>query len=87
MFFIGSSVQRRRLKLQSYKFNQRKFGGKNLGGSRSLVVQAYRNRLPAKVRGIQFTSEVYPQKGSGTPYEARWYYDVTPGVLLVESKV
>jgi hypothetical protein len=43
-------------------------------------VKAYRNSLPTGQRGIEFSTIVLPQKGSGTPYEARWYYPHTPGV-------
>jgi hypothetical protein len=50
-------------------------------GGAFLCVKAYRNRLPKKVRGIEFTSSVAPERGSGTPYEARWYHPDTPGVL------
>ncbi len=56
--------------------------GREPYGSNMLVVQAYRNELPPEKRGIQFTTPVTPQPGSGTPYEARWYYPLTTGVLL-----
>jgi hypothetical protein len=56
--------------------------GKEPYGSQFLVVQAYRMALSEGKRGIQFTTEVRPQRGSGTPFEARWYYQHTPGVLL-----
>ena len=51
-------------------------------GSDIPSVKAYRNSLPAGQRGIEFMTPVHPQKGSGTPYETRWYYPHTPGVLL-----
>jgi hypothetical protein len=43
-------------------------------------VKAYRNNLPGGARGIDFDTPVSPTRGSGTPYEARWY-DGTSGVL------
>jgi hypothetical protein len=49
-------------------------------GSNIPSVKAYRNQLPAGQRGIQFTTALLPQQGSGTPYEARWYHPDTPGV-------
>jgi hypothetical protein len=45
--------------------------GKAPRGSGFPVVQAYRNNIPAGQRGIEFTTPIAPQKGSGTPYEAR----------------
>ena len=56
--------------------------GRPARGSNIPSVKAYRNTLPAGERGIQFTTEIAPHVGSGTPYEARWYYPNTPGVLL-----
>jgi hypothetical protein len=56
--------------------------GREPYGSGFLVVQAYRKSLPAGERGIEFTTEVRPERGSGTPYEARWYYPQTPGTML-----
>lgn len=50
-------------------------------GSSIPTVQAYRNSLPPARRGIEFTSSVLPARGSGTPYEARWYLGHTPGVV------
>ncbi len=49
-------------------------------GSNIPSVKAYRNALPTGQRGIEFTTPVVPHIGSGTPYEARWYYPHTPGV-------
>jgi hypothetical protein len=54
--------------------------GREPRGSHFLVVQAYRNELPAGKRGIQFTTKVSPHRGSGTSFEARWYYPLTEGV-------
>src|SRR5437588_1128825 len=51
-------------------------------GSDILAVKAYRGPLPHVERGVQFTTSVKPQTGSGSPLEARWYYPDTPGVLL-----
>lgn len=50
-------------------------------GSSIPSVKAYRGTLPSHERGIEFRTIVEPQKGSGTKYEARWYYPQTPGVL------
>ena len=35
-------------------------------------------------RGIEFETQVTPTKGSGTPYEARWYVG-TSGVRQIRS--
>jgi hypothetical protein len=56
--------------------------GREPYGSGFLVVQAYRGPLPDDKQGIEFSTPVAPQKGSGTLYEARWYYGETPGVKL-----
>jgi hypothetical protein len=60
--------------------------GRPARGSDIPSVKAYRNALPAGQRGVEFTTAVLPQKGSGTPYEARWYYPNTPGVLRRQDK-
>jgi hypothetical protein len=56
--------------------------GREARGSVLLSVKAYRGILPAGERGIEFKTEVLPERGSGTPYEARWYYPQTPGTML-----
>ena len=43
-------------------------------------VKAYPGNLPDR-RGIEFTTDIDPMPG-GAPNEARWYYELTPGVLL-----
>jgi hypothetical protein len=43
-------------------------------------VKAYRNSLPAGQRGVEFDTPVVPERGSGTPIEARWYLNITAGV-------
>jgi hypothetical protein len=48
-------------------------------------VKAYRQRIPPGERGVEFTTPVAPHPGSGSPYEARWYYPHTPGVLLKQD--
>jgi hypothetical protein len=53
--------------------------GRAARGSGIPCVKAYRNALPAHRRGIEFVTPVAPTRGSGTPYEARWYVG-TPGV-------
>lgn len=50
-------------------------------GSSIPSVKAYRNQIPTGARGIEFTSNIAPAVGSGSPFEARWYYPHTPGVL------
>jgi hypothetical protein len=56
--------------------------GRAAWGSDILSVRAYRKSIPAGRRGVQFTTPLEPHPGSGSPYEARWYYPHTPGVLL-----
>ena len=43
-------------------------------------VKAYRNSLPVGQRGVEFETPISPQRGSGTPIEARWYLNITVGV-------
>jgi hypothetical protein len=43
-------------------------------------VKAYRGALPSGEKGVEFTTPVAPQKGSGTLRIALWYYPHTPGV-------
>lgn len=54
--------------------------GRPARGSNIPSVKAYRNQLPANRRGIEFITQVTPSKGSGSLFEARWYYG-DPGVL------
>jgi hypothetical protein len=56
--------------------------GRPSRGSDIPSVKAYRGKLPPGKRGVQFTTPIQPDRGSGTPYEARWYYPQTPGVEL-----
>lgn len=56
--------------------------GREARGSNLLSVKAYRGSLQPSQRGVDFTTPVLPERGSGTPYEARWYYPQTPGTLL-----
>jgi hypothetical protein len=44
-------------------------------------VKAYRNGLPTGSRGLEFTTDVAPTPGSGSPFEAFWYQG-TPGVTV-----
>ena len=44
------------------------------------AVKAYRGSLPTGQRGVDFDTPLLPQRGSGTPLEARWYLGHTPGV-------
>jgi hypothetical protein len=59
--------------------------GRPARGSSIPCVKAYRNPLPSGQRGIQFTTPVAPQSGSGSPIEARWYHPHTSGVLLKQN--
>ena len=45
------------------------------------TVQAYGGSLKDGRRGINFSTSVKPNP-SGSPFEARWYLELTPGVLL-----
>lgn len=60
--------------------NSGEIWGQSARGSDIPSVKAYRKALPSGERGIEFTTVVAPQVGSGTPYEAHWYYPNTPGV-------
>jgi hypothetical protein len=44
------------------------------------TVRAYPKKLDGN-RGIEFTTEIAPDRYSSTPNEARWYLGVTPNVL------
>lgn len=55
---------------------------RNFYQSDFLVVKAYRGRLKEGERGINFTTDITPERGSGSLNEARWYYPVTPGAEL-----
>ena len=59
--------------------------GKEARGSNLPCVKAYRNQLPATEKGVEFTTPLPPQRGSGSPIEARWYYGFTPGVVLKQD--
>ena len=45
------------------------------------TVQAYPWPLATGRRGIEFTTDILPHPMS-SPFEARWYLTLTPGVLL-----
>jgi hypothetical protein len=55
--------------------------GKTPVGGFGPVVQAYPWKLRLGERGIEFTTEVAPHP-MGSPFEARWYLNLTPGVEL-----
>lgn len=59
--------------------------GKEARWSNIPSVKAYRNQIPAKRRGIEFTTPLAPHPGSGSPVEARWYYPHTTGVVLKQD--
>ena len=59
--------------------------GRPARGSSIPSVKAYRNALPSGRRGIEFTTPISPTPGSGSPYEARWYYGHTPGVTMTRK--
>jgi hypothetical protein len=56
--------------------------GREPYGSSFLVVQAYRGPLPTGERGVEFDTDIPPERGSGGPREARWYFPNTPRVML-----
>jgi len=56
--------------------------GKTPRGGNLPTVQAYAGNLPGG-RGIEFHTEIEPNP-SGSPYEARWYLGLTPGVVQRE---
>ena len=60
--------------------NSSEIWGKAARGSNIPSVKAYRNAIPTGQRGVEFTTPIAPQKGSGSPHEAKWYYPNTPGV-------
>jgi len=53
--------------------------GKEARWSSLLSVKAYVGLLSG--RGIQFTTDIAPHPNQ-SPFEARWYYPNTPGVML-----
>jgi hypothetical protein len=61
--------------------NSGEIWGKPARWSNIPSVKAYRNSIPAGQRGIEFDTPIAPQKGSGSPYEAKWYYPHTQGVI------
>ena len=42
-------------------------------GSSVLTVKAYRGSLPPNHSGVEFFTSVSPNRGSASPFEARWY--------------
>jgi hypothetical protein len=61
--------------------------GKPARGSDIPSVKAYRGNLPNNARGVEFETSVAPTKGSGSPYEARWYVGTSGVTLLAISGV
>jgi hypothetical protein len=61
--------------------NSGEIWGKAARGSNIPTVKAYRRAIPAGERGVEFTTDIMPEPGSGSPYEARWYFPFTPGVI------
>jgi hypothetical protein len=55
--------------------------GKEARFSSLLSVKAYRGAIKALQMGVEFDTAVAPQKGGGSPFEARWYHGSTPGVV------
>lgn len=58
----------------------REIWGRPARGSSIPSVKAYPGPLPP-LRGIEFTTDIEPGKGSA-PNEARWYWQWCPGVQL-----
>lgn len=46
------------------------------------TVQAYTGKLINNQRGIEFETQVLPENSGSSPFESRWYLNITPGVLL-----
>jgi hypothetical protein len=65
--------------------------GKAANTSTIPTVKAYRGTLPPNTRGIEFTTNISPTPGTGSPYEANWYPCLTniipcsPGVRVIQS--
>lgn len=57
--------------------------GKEPRGGFRPTVQAYPLEIPQGRRGIEFQTNILPDS-MGSPFEARWYLDLTPGV---ESRI
>ena len=55
--------------------------GRTPRGGMCPQVQAYAGLLRDGSRGIQFSTNVAPHK-NGSPYEVRWYLELTEGVEL-----
>lgn len=53
--------------------------GKAANFSTIPTVKAYRGSLPPYTRGIEFTTNVPPTLGAGSPFEAAWY-PCLPGI-------
>lgn len=56
--------------------------GRVARGGQNPCVKAYRNAMPNGSRGIEFTTQIAPHPGAGSPFDARWYHPETPGVQL-----
>ena len=55
--------------------------GRTPRGGLEPTVQAYAGSLGRNQRGIEFTTGTMPHP-NGSPFEARWYLTLTPGVQL-----
>jgi hypothetical protein len=64
-----------------FQVSSNEIWGKAARGSGIPSVKAYRNAIPVGQRGVEFTTPIVPHRGSGSPYEARWYYPDTPDVV------
>lgn len=80
--FTVWKVPPRRVQTRCVRFNQEKFGDERRAVAQYYQLERIETTSPAGQRGIEFTTSVEPHRGSGSPYEARWYYPDTPGVLL-----
>lgn len=58
--------------------------GKAARGSNILAVKAYRGNLTEGERGVDFTTAIQPHPGSGSPFEAKWYYPHTVGTFSID---
>lgn len=57
----------------------REIWGRPRRGGHTPSVKAYRGSLSAADRGIEFDTSVAPHKGSGSPFDAIWYFPETAG--------
>ena len=60
------------------------WGGVPRGGM-CPTVQAYSGLLNGR-RGIEFVTTISPEPSGSSPFEARWYLGITPGVVHKQNQ-